>query len=104
MGDKFDFGLKKHEKKLPQIEIDKELKMDFVHAMENDDLSEEEKKLRTKFQQFCGGMESTRTNSKGEHDVYFLGIIDFLQNYGKKKKAESFFKGITHNPLDVSAL
>ena len=56
---------------------------------------------------FCldsGGIrESVPDGTKGEN-VYFLGIIDILQQYNTKKAAENFFKGFKYDRNEISAV
>lgn len=37
-------------------------------------------------------------------EIYFVGIIDYLQYYNNRKRAETFFKGCTHAVQDISAV
>lgn len=37
-------------------------------------------------------------------EIYLMGIIDFLQFYNKKKRAETFFKGFKHKRSEISAV
>ncbi|CAN0521983.1 unnamed protein product, partial [Ectocarpus sp. 8 AP-2014] len=36
--------------------------------------------------------------------IYYLGIIDILQQYNTRKHAETFWKGLTHDRYEVSCV
>ena len=36
--------------------------------------------------------------------IYFMGIIDILQQYNSKKTMETFFKGFKHDAQKISAV
>ena len=59
----------------------------------------------TPFTQDEGGMcwIDPKTGEKG-NEVYYIGIIDILQKYNKRKKVEHFFKTIQHESKTVSAV
>jgi len=42
--------------------------------------------------------------STGGRYIYFVGIIDILQQYNSRKIAETFFKGFRHNRKQISAV
>jgi len=50
-----------------------------------------------------GVYERSPSGAKGA-DVYFLGIIDILQQYNAKKAAENFFKGFKYDRREISAV
>ena len=58
-----------------------------------------------------GGIPSVTSDGKLGQDIYFMGIIDILIEYGKKKSVENFAKtrfskdssGISCQPPDVYA-
>mmetsp|Transcript_44433 Transcript_44433/g.105296 ORF Transcript_44433/g.105296 Transcript_44433/m.105296 type:complete len:515 (+) Transcript_44433:226-1770(+) len=37
-------------------------------------------------------------------EIYFVGIIDYLQFYNRRKKAETFFKGMQYKRSEISAV
>ncbi|CAH0473263.1 unnamed protein product [Peronospora belbahrii] len=56
---------------------------------------------------FCkedGGICGRDQNGQKNGFVYFLGIIDILQQYNTRKIAETFFKGLRHNRKYISAV
>jgi hypothetical protein len=61
----------------------------------------------SQFQEHDGGWSSV-TEKNGEKvtgdEIYLMGIIDFLQFYNKRKRAETFFKGFKHKRSEISAV
>ncbi|CAI5716639.1 unnamed protein product [Peronospora destructor] len=56
---------------------------------------------------FCrddGGICGRDQHGRKNGFVYFLGIIDILQQYNTRKIAETFFKGLRHNRKHISAV
>ncbi|TMW58178.1 hypothetical protein Poli38472_011766 [Pythium oligandrum] len=56
---------------------------------------------------FCrdeGGIYGRDASGKKNGYVYFLGVIDILQQYNTRKIAETFFKGFRHNRKQISAV
>jgi len=56
---------------------------------------------------FCrdeGGIYGRGRNGRKNGFVYFLGIIDILQQYNTRKIAETFFKGLRHNRKQISSV
>jgi len=37
-------------------------------------------------------------------EIYFMGIIDILTNFGKKKRVENLIRCIVHNPRTISCI
>jgi len=37
-------------------------------------------------------------------EIYYLGIIDILQKYNRRKKVEHLFKSVMYNAHDISAV
>lgn len=60
------------------------------------------------FQEDDGGWSSLQTDEAGTavsgHEIFFLGIIDYLQYYNKKKTAENFFKGFRYDRREISVV
>ncbi|CAM9704737.1 unnamed protein product [Ascophyllum nodosum] len=50
-----------------------------------------------------GGVESELNGAPG-NEVYFMGIIDILQEYTTKKHVETFWKSITHDRYEISCV
>ncbi|KAF1327280.1 Phosphatidylinositol-4-phosphate-5-kinase, partial [Globisporangium splendens] len=56
---------------------------------------------------FCrdeGGIYGRDRFGRKNGFVYFLGVIDILQQYNSRKIAETFFKGLRHNRKQISAV
>lgn len=50
-----------------------------------------------------GGINSRVGEERGD-EIYFLGIIDILQQYNMHKRSETFVKSFTHDPLLISSV
>ena len=53
---------------------------------------------------FCEDEGGIRSETAGGRYIYYLGVIDILQQYNSKKIAETFFKGFRHNRKQISAV
>lgn len=56
---------------------------------------------------FCrdeGGIYGRDRYGRKNGFVYFVGVIDILQQYNSRKIAETFFKGIRHNRKQISSV
>ncbi|KDO26627.1 hypothetical protein SPRG_08031 [Saprolegnia parasitica CBS 223.65] len=56
---------------------------------------------------FCkdlGGIRGRRASGKKNGFVYFVGIIDILQQYNMQKRAETLIKGLQHNAKEISSV
>ena len=58
-----------------------------------------------------GGLEALELTQNGNTtlatkpgEIYFMGIIDILQQYNARKQAETFFKGFTASRRDISCV
>ena len=51
-----------------------------------------------------GGLQSTDANDDPLSELYFLGIVDFLQNWTKKKKMENKYKSFRFDSKTISAI
>ncbi|ORY97448.1 hypothetical protein BCR43DRAFT_438695 [Syncephalastrum racemosum] len=51
-----------------------------------------------------GGFQSTDENDRGTNSLYYMGIIDILTPYDAKKKSEHFFKSMTQDKRNISAV
>ncbi|KAI8641600.1 hypothetical protein BD408DRAFT_452085 [Parasitella parasitica] len=51
-----------------------------------------------------GGFQATDENNRAAPSLYFLGIIDILTPYDLKKKSEHFFKSMTQDKYEISAV
>jgi len=67
-----------------------------------------EKTHTSDFQQHDGGWCSQETLPNGQtvtgKEIYFVGIIDYLQFYNTKKRAETILKGFTYSRQEISAV
>lgn len=60
--------------------------------------------VNSMFTQDQGGFQSTDDRDAPMSEIYYIGIIDILQNYNFKKKVEHSFKSITQNKEGLSAV
>lgn len=51
-----------------------------------------------------GGIRATNENNEPLGEIYYLGIIDCLTNYGVKKKVETFWRSMSHSRRTISAV
>ncbi|KAI1332287.1 SAICAR synthase-like protein [Xylariaceae sp. FL0255] len=51
-----------------------------------------------------GGLRATHEDNTPGDEVYYLGVIDCLTHYGMIKKIEHFWKGLSHDRTQISAL
>ena len=58
----------------------------------------------TKLLSFCGGLRASNENDEPLSEIYFLGIIDFLQEYNTRKSAEHLFKSIVYKKDEMSCI
>ncbi|OAA50526.1 phosphatidylinositol-4-phosphate 5-kinase its3 [Metarhizium rileyi] len=56
------------------------------------------------FNQDDGGFRATHENNQPADEIYYLGVIDCLTHYGMIKKIEHFWKGLSHDRSQISAL
>ena len=52
-----------------------------------------------KFTAECGGLYGVQKNGKLSNEIYFMGIIDILQQYTLKKQLEHFGKSIKYDKV-----
>jgi len=71
-------------------------------------LREDRADLGSVFQSHKGGLrgfsESAGKKSRTRKEIYFVGIIDILQEFNMKKRIESTYKGIRYNKNAISAI
>lgn len=53
---------------------------------------------------FCGGLRATNENDEPLSEIYFLGIIDFLQDYNARKVTEHALKSIIYKSNEMSCV
>ncbi|KAJ9145478.1 SAICAR synthase-like protein [Pleurostoma richardsiae] len=51
-----------------------------------------------------GGFQATHEDNTPGDEIYYLGVIDCLTHYGIIKKIEHFWKGLSHERSQISAL
>ncbi|KAG5936879.1 hypothetical protein E4U60_002303 [Claviceps pazoutovae] len=56
------------------------------------------------FNQDDGGFQATHEDNSPAEEVYYLGVIDCLTHYGVIKKIEHFWKGLSSDRSQISAL
>ncbi|KAH7322754.1 hypothetical protein B0I35DRAFT_187054 [Stachybotrys elegans] len=56
------------------------------------------------FNQDDGGLRATHENNSPAEEIYYLGVIDCLTHYGMIKKIEHFWKGLSSDRTQISAL
>ncbi|KAF6839976.1 Phosphatidylinositol 4-phosphate 5-kinase its3 [Colletotrichum musicola] len=56
------------------------------------------------FNQDDGGFRATHEDNSPAEEIYYLGVIDCLTHYGMIKKIEHFWKGLTSDRTQISAL
>ncbi len=52
---------------------------------------------------FCGGCSSQNQDGSEGDEVYYMGLIDYLQVYNARKVAENVFKSMVHDGRCVLA-
>ncbi|EER37449.1 phosphatidylinositol-4-phosphate 5-kinase its3 [Histoplasma capsulatum H143] len=67
-----------------------------------DEILDERKNLA--FYSDDGGFRATHENGQPGDEIYYLGVIDCLTHYGMVKKAEHFWKGLSHNRNQISPI
>ena len=50
------------------------------------------------------GEEEGETATRRGDEIYYIGIIDILQQYDSRKRLENFFKGFMHDPNQISSV
>ncbi|CAH0019069.1 unnamed protein product [Clonostachys rhizophaga] len=56
------------------------------------------------FNEDDGGFRATHEDNAPADEIYYLGVIDCLTHYGMIKKIEHFWKGLTSDKTQISAL
>lgn len=69
-----------------------------------DELGESHSRPGFVFNQDDGGFQATHENNEPADEIYYLGVIDCLTHYGMIKKIEHFWKGLSHDRTQISAL
>ncbi|GJN71224.1 phosphatidylinositol-4-phosphate 5-kinase its3 [Purpureocillium lilacinum] len=69
-----------------------------------DELEEGHARAGFVFNQDDGGFRATHEDNSPADEIYYLGVIDCLTHYGMIKKIEHFWKGLSHDRTQISAL
>ncbi|UNI17878.1 1-phosphatidylinositol-4-phosphate 5-kinase [Purpureocillium takamizusanense] len=69
-----------------------------------DELEEGHSRSGFVFNQDDGGFRATHEDNSPADEIYYLGVIDCLTHYGMIKKIEHFWKGLSHDRTQISAL
>ncbi|KAK2609614.1 hypothetical protein N8I77_003108 [Diaporthe amygdali] len=69
-----------------------------------DVLEEGAAKSESLFYSDDGGMRATHEDNMPGEEIYYLGVIDCLTHYGVIKKIEHFWKGLSSDRTQISAL
>ncbi|KAK2606268.1 Phosphatidylinositol-4-phosphate 5-kinase [Conoideocrella luteorostrata] len=69
-----------------------------------DELGETHARPGFVFNQDDGGFQATHEDNSPAEEVYYLGVIDCLTHYGMIKKIEHFWKGLSNDRSQISAL
>ncbi|KAI9837803.1 MAG: hypothetical protein M1819_006737 [Sarea resinae] len=84
------------------IKREKPVPMDQSSSKMPDEMLEERKYFY--FYSDDGGFRATHEDDRPGQEIYYLGIIDCLTNYGVVKKSEHFLKGLSHNKSQISPI
>ncbi|KAI5467987.1 hypothetical protein BGZ63DRAFT_478555 [Mariannaea sp. PMI_226] len=69
-----------------------------------DELEEGHSRAGFVFNQDDGGFRATHEDNSPADEIYYLGVIDCLTHYGMIKKIEHFWKGLSNDKTQISAL
>ncbi|PKS11184.1 hypothetical protein jhhlp_002945 [Lomentospora prolificans] len=78
--------------------------MDQTASRMPDELDEGNSRSGFVFNQDDGGFRATNEDNTPADEVYYLGVIDCLTHYGVIKKIEHFWKGLSNDRTQISAL
>ncbi|KAK3990853.1 hypothetical protein QBC44DRAFT_238055 [Cladorrhinum sp. PSN332] len=86
------------------IQTEKPVPMGQTSSRMPDELEEGQNKQGFVFNQDDGGFRATHENDRPADEIYYLGVIDCLTHYGVIKKIEHFWKGLSSDRSQISAL
>ncbi|KAK4161836.1 hypothetical protein QBC43DRAFT_216789 [Cladorrhinum sp. PSN259] len=86
------------------IRTEKPVPMGETSSRMPDELAEGQNKHGFVFNQDDGGFRATHEDDKPADEIYYLGVIDCLTHYGIIKKIEHFWKGLSSDRSQISAL
>ncbi|KAF2176334.1 SAICAR synthase-like protein [Zopfia rhizophila CBS 207.26] len=84
------------------IKTQKPIPMDQTTSKMPDELQDPKKNFY--FYADDGGFRATHEDETAGEEIYYLGIIDCLTHYSLIKRAEHFFKGLTNQESQISAI
>ncbi|KAI9845673.1 MAG: Phosphatidylinositol-4-phosphate 5-kinase [Thelocarpon superellum] len=84
------------------IKKEKPIPLDQSTSKMPDEMLEERKHFT--FYGDDGGFRATHEDNRPGEEIYYLGIIDCLTNYGVVKKAEHFWKGLSSPKSQISPI
>ncbi|KAL2134341.1 hypothetical protein VTI74DRAFT_396 [Chaetomium olivicolor] len=86
------------------IQSEKPVPMGQTSSRMPDELEEGHNRQGFIFNQDDGGFQATHEDNAPGNEIYYLGVIDCLTHYGMIKKIEHFWKGLSSDRSQISAL
>ncbi|KAK3290614.1 uncharacterized protein B0H64DRAFT_331791 [Chaetomium fimeti] len=86
------------------IQSEKPVPMGQTSSRMPDELEEGQNRPGFIFNQDDGGFRATHEDNAPGDEIYYLGVIDCLTHYGIIKKIEHFWKGLSSDRSQISAL
>ncbi|RDA82945.1 hypothetical protein CP532_1442 [Ophiocordyceps camponoti-leonardi (nom. inval.)] len=86
------------------IRQERPVPMGQASARMPDELDEGQSRSGFVFHQDDGGFRATHEDNAPAEEIYYLGVIDCLTHYGMIKKIEHFWKGLSSDRRQISAL
>ncbi|KAH6847255.1 hypothetical protein B0I37DRAFT_140432 [Chaetomium sp. MPI-CAGE-AT-0009] len=86
------------------IQSEKPVPMGQTSSRMPDELEEGQNRPGFIFNQDDGGFRATHEDNSPGEEIYYLGVIDCLTHYGIIKKIEHFWKGLSSDRSQISAL
>ncbi|KAL2019936.1 hypothetical protein VTK56DRAFT_9028 [Thermocarpiscus australiensis] len=86
------------------IRNEKPVPMGETSSRMPDELEEGQSRPGFVFNQDDGGFRATHEDNGPADEIYYLGVIDCLTHYGMIKKIEHFWKGLSSDRSQISAL
>ncbi|KAH6668159.1 phosphatidylinositol-4-phosphate 5-kinase [Plectosphaerella plurivora] len=86
------------------IRSERPVPMGETTNMMPNELDEVQGRVGAIFNQDDGGLRATHEDNAPADEIYYLGVIDCLTHYGMIKKIEHFWKGLTKDRTQISAL
>ncbi|KAM7185134.1 hypothetical protein V8F33_012580 [Rhypophila sp. PSN 637] len=86
------------------IKSERPVPMGETRSRMPDELEEGQNRQGLLFNQDDGGFRATHEDNTLADEIYYLGVIDCLTHYGIIKKLEHFWKGLSQDRHQISAL